>query len=241
MQDKIVKKLFQEQCDYYSAQVQSSGYSPLVSLFKKWNKKNKVKTNCKVCEFGGAAGQLLNAIKKQYPHVSLTNIELVGDYRKKQVSKSIRFIEDSILNSNIKDRSYDVLIIRDVLHHLIGRDLTETENNQKKALNNLKRILKRDGIILIEEIVNPSNWACKMIYYLSKLNSRIGLKLLNFEISSNTVIKLLTPNQLHNLVVNTFSEQQIKYEKHYYFKANYKERLVHLGFSYQKVCFLIQS
>lgn len=97
---------------------------------------------------------MLNQIAKLYPKVKLTNIEFIEGYRKHQVSSKINFICASILNSNLKDKTFDCLIIRDVLHHVIGQSFRESKENQKTALKELWRLLRPGGAIFIEELVS---------------------------------------------------------------------------------------
>lgn len=226
MQDPSVQRLFQEQLKYYSRRDQSAGASPVISLFLDWAKK---KERLNICEFGGGAGLLLAKLQQKFPNFSYTNVEIIKGYRKSQVSKKIKFIHGSILKSNFPDKSFDCLIIRDVLHHLIGRNFRETSANQKRALKELWRLLNSSGVIFIEELVNNSALACRLIYWLSKINTKIGFRIPTLEITPYTVLVFLTPKKMIEMCRKVFGKDQIK-------KINYipepnvwQIRLVHLG------------
>jgi len=231
MQDPTVKKLFQEQIDYYS-KTQSASKSPLVALFLDWAKNRKAKGKLEVGEFGGAAGQLLKTLSENFPQANLTNIEIVPKYRQTQVLKKIRFVDGSILGSDIPAESFDVLIIKDVLHHLIGRNLDETRKNQAKAIKELKRLLKPNGLVLIDELTNESAVACRILYFLSRANSKIGIRLPKLEISPNTIIFPSTPGELTKLIRKEFRifQQQVVRRKN----GTWRGRLVHLFAPYGK-------
>lgn len=231
MQDKKVAKLFEEQLKYYSQTNSSSSTSPLVDLFYCWVKNKKNDKKLDVAEFGGAAGQLLSAINSKYPNVNLTNIELVTKYQKKQVLKKIKFINRSILHSGLEKKSFDCIIVRDVLHHLIGKNLVDTRENQIIALKELKRLVRPGGIILIEELVNQSKIAARIIYWLSMLNSKIGFKSQSFQVSPYTIIALLTSQELLKMAKEIFGSKNIIKDKYRPDIKKWPAKVIHLGCS----------
>ncbi|MCL5407242.1 MAG: class I SAM-dependent methyltransferase [Patescibacteria group bacterium] len=236
MQHETVEKLFSDQAQYYSEDP-SVATSQIVPLFLEWA---KFKKYSKICEFGGAGGRLLAELeKKSSKKLELYNAEIIEDYKKYQVSKKIKFSKNSILNSKFQNHSFDVLIVRDVLHHLIGRNFFKTRENQEKALQELKRLLKPGGAIFIEELVNESGLATKIIYYLSKLNSKIGIKSKFLEISPYTIVAFLTPELLHQKVKKTFGIHSIYKQKYLPFNTRWYERLVHLGMRSGKLILVI--
>lgn len=238
-QHPSVRMLFTNQKLNYARHDQEAVHSPIIPLFLMWEKTQKIK-KIKICEFGGAAGQLLAEInKKSRNNSELLNVEIVKEYREYQVLKKIKFIEGSILNSKLKNNSFDSLIIRDVLHHLIGKNLRETRNNQLKALKELKRLVKPGGVIFVEELLNKSALASKIIYTLSKINSKIGFNVKVLEISPNTIVSFLTYKQLIENVKKIFGKKCLIKSKHLPYATNWRERLVHLGFEAEKVTLLI--
>lgn len=226
-QHPSVEKLFQEQLEYYSASVQSATTSPIISLFLDWA---KTQNNQKlaVCEFGGSAGQLLTKIQQKFPNFSYTNVEIIERYRKKQISKKIKFVHGSILASHFPEKSFDGIVIRDVLHHLIGKDLQKTLRNQKKALQEIYRLLRPGGRVFIEELVNESALASKIIYGLSKLNSKIGIRITSLEISPHTITYFLTAKKLLLILESIFGKRNIAH-LNFVEESDLKTKLVHLG------------
>jgi len=239
MQHPSVEKLFQEQVDYYSRRDQSAMKSPIISLFLEWAGKNSSR-KLKIAEFGGAAGQLLTQINKAYSKSELTNIELIASYRDRQIFKKINFVYGSILDSKFKEKSFDCLIIRDVLHHLIGKDYQETRNNQKKALKELWRLLKPGGVIFVEELVDKSRFAVRLIYVLSKLNSRLGFNWPALEINSKSIVAFLTPPKLAKIAGEIFGKNnlaKINYER----DRDWRQRISHLGSSSGKMTIVVEK
>lgn len=235
MQHPIVKKLFCEQAKYYSEDSQTATTSPIISIFLNWSKEHKGKL-LKVCEFGGASGKLLNSIQEKTKlKMELYNAEIIEDYRQYQVSSKIKFYLASILDSKFPDNYFDCIIIRDVLHHLIGRNLEETIKNQKKALCEIKRITKPNGIILIEEMVCANAVVARILYWLSKINTKIGIRSDFFEISPYTVVSFLTINELEKMVKEMSSPQKIIKKSYIPTNEKWLGRLTHLGSDYGKL------
>lgn len=241
MQDRSVEKLFQKQLKHYTKINHSSSISPLVELFGQWIKEKRVKKKLNIVEFGGGGGQLLKSIDEIYSNNILINLEIVEGYKTHQALKKIKFVHGSILESNLDDKSADVLIIRDVLHHLIGKDLDESLNNQILALHELKRILRPGGVILIEELVDGSNLICRLVYYLSRLNSKIGVHSEKFWISPNTIICMFTPQKLRVALKRIFPRQKFIKAEFREATNNWKGKVVHLGSPYGKFIAVIQG
>jgi len=242
MQHQSVRKLFQEQLKHYSSTNTSAKNSPIISFFVKWTQKQKINRPLKIGEFGGASGALLIQIKKMVTSpVKLYNIELIKSYQKYQVSKKIKFSQGSILHSQFPKNSFDCLIIRDVLHHLIGKSLKETLQNQEVALGELKRLLRPNGVLFIEELVNCSDLAARMIYFLSKTNSQIGLRVQSLEISPSTIVCFLTPKRLQRIIQEIFGTESIVQKEFFVTEKRWQVKVAHLGVQSGKLILAIKK
>jgi len=238
MQHASVVKLFKEQIGHYSSRDQAVD-SKIVSLFKGWVRKDKVNKHLEICEFGGGAGQLLSQLRENYHNASFTNAEIVEDYKKKLVSDKIKFVKTSIIKSVFTDKSFDVLIARDVFHHLIGKSYDETVKNQITALNELKRLLRPGGVIFIEELTMIAEITSRAIYTLSSFNARLGLRLPFINISTNTVVAFLTKDKLIRFCKQVFVKEKIYITK-INIKNDFKSRILRLGNKADKIIVTIQ-
>lgn len=238
-QHPSVEKLFQEQVKHYSAAEQPID-SLVVDYFLDWVKKKKIKRKLKICEFGGGVGQLLAKMEKHYPNVQLTNVEIVDDYRQYLVSPKIKFVKRSILNSHFPDNSFDVLIIRDILHHLVGNNYKQTRDNQGQALRELKRLVRPGGVIFVDEYTTDSEKATKIIYLLSKLNFKLGINLPSIKINSKAIVAFLTPNKLKQLCYSIFGRENVikKVDK---VNAELTSKLLHLGAKLERTVIVIKE
>ncbi len=195
-----VIKQFEDQVDLYSKHDEEVS-SPVLPFFEK-NLKKIGNGPIHICEFGGGGGDLLRAIRKlTKKKLILTNAELVTAFKKNQALKEIRFFTRSLLDSKFADDSFDIVIVRNVIHHLIGSSLAQTRINQQHALEELVRVTKPGGYILIDEQVNNSQVACTLYYVFSRLATRLGLSVERYQITPNTIVGYLTRKELQQLAL----------------------------------------
>lgn len=240
MQHASVGKLFKEQVQRYSHKDQYKN-SSLKPLIFEWLKGKKTNKKLEICEFGGGAGQLLGELKKVYPHCKYSNVEIINDYKKFLVSKEINFIVGSVLNSQFPDNSFDVIIMRDVLHHLVGSSYQETLNNQNRALMELKRLLRPQGAVFIEELTNESLVAGRTIYYLANLISRLNINISLLGVSSKAVVFFLQSSNLRALCYKIFGRENIAEIQIIPQQANWQTKLAHLGGGIRKAFIVIEK
>ncbi len=196
MTDTVTRQ-FEEQVDMYSQHEVDVDSQILPFLKKKLAVFKKSQSTITICEFGGGGGDLLNSVKKQSKRkLSLVNAELVGEYVKHQAIKQIKFVRKSILDSGYKDNSFDIVMVRNVIHHLVNTSLPKTRENQRHAINELIRVTRPGGLILIDEQVNYSAISCTLFFGLSWLATKMHLSIPAFEITPNTVVGYLTREEL---------------------------------------------
>lgn len=238
MQHPTVKSLFQEELEHYADPKQATD-SYLISRIFRWFLKRHNR-NISVCEFGGAAGQLLSVIAGRYPNAKFINAEIVPEYQDRLVSKKITFQLRSILDSGFADRSFDVIIIRDVLHHLIGANYLETALNQHIAIKELKRLIRPGGAIFIEELTSGSKVISRIIYELTKVNARIGIRIPTFSISPNVIVSFMSSQELIKKCENEFGVDYVQKET-IPIKMGIAYHLAHFGDRVAKVVLIIQQ
>lgn len=207
MTDTVTKQ-FTDQVDMYSQHEVKVDSQILPFLKKELPRLKKNQPTISICEFGGGGGDLLNSVKNQTKRsLTLMNAELVEEYEKHQAIKQIKFAKKSILNSGYKDNSFDIVMVRNVIHHLVNTSLPKTRENQRHAIRELVRVTKPGGFILIDEQVNYSALSCTLFFGLSWLATKIGLNIPAFEITPNTVVGYLTRQELQNFCKKTLSKK----------------------------------
>ena len=147
------------------------------------------KKNMKILDVGGASGVFLNEImvKSRYP-IKAFNLEISDYYKDRLVNKNIKFIRSSIIDNKIKDNTFDIVVFRHILHHLVSDSIKNTLNNQEKALYEMFRIVKKGGHVVFEEEVNEIQFFSKIIYLLSKIANKLKIRLKYFETGKVVVL-----------------------------------------------------
>jgi SAM-dependent methyltransferase len=141
-----------------------------------------IKPGADVLDIGGASGILLSELLKRSSVNFNPHLLEVDDFYKERIKDNrIKFIKGSILNID-QTKQFDIVLARQMLHHLIGSSFSQTKANQIKALKNLWRLVKADGYLIIEEEVNNNSIASKIIYYGSKFAKLAGLKIKSLEL-----------------------------------------------------------
>ncbi len=70
--------------------------------------------------------------------------------------------------------TFDYILLFRVLHHLVGRNIAESIGLEKKAIENCRLMLKKDGRLIISEpLFNPTAFA-SFIFYLKRFFSRLS-------------------------------------------------------------------
>ena len=203
MQDEqIVVGQFEDQIERWTAHAWTD--SLLVPFLLDWVASqpqwSEDRQPLEICEFGGGGGVLLAQLHAQLgERVVLHNAELVEGYRAHQADDTIHFLRASILDSGLPDARFDVVMMRFVLHHLIGKTWAQARANQAQALREMYRLVKPGGLVLIQEQVVQPALACRLVYWLSRLASALKLQIDSFEVSPNTVIVYMTRDQFVTL------------------------------------------
>lgn len=138
---------------------------PLISYFK------DIKTHA-VLDVGTGSGGFISTLKKTFPNARITAV----DPHKESLEKArcnhpgITFFEMDAGRLDFDDNAFDVVSLSKVLHHL---------PKIKKALKEIRRVVKPGGYIIINEPVNdnltPPQEMHKMYHhFLSRIDRLLG-------------------------------------------------------------------
>lgn len=141
-----------------------------------------IKPGSSVLDIGGASGMLLSELLKRSKVDFDANLLEVDHFYKDRIKdKRINFVEGSILGKDAAE-TYDIVMARQILHHLIGGNFEQTRRNQTKAIQNLWKLVKPQGHLIIEEEINNNKLAGRVIFYGSKLAKWMGLRIKSLEL-----------------------------------------------------------
>lgn len=108
--------------------------------------------NLKVLDVGTGLGDFIEVLKESLPgYSSIIGIDTeqgtVDKAIEKNIDRRIEFMRMSGENIEFEDNSIDVISISNTLHHL---------PNKEKVLREIKRVVKQNGIIIINEMISDN-------------------------------------------------------------------------------------
>lgn len=102
-----------------------------------------------VLDVGCGTGEILSAIRKLYPTISLQGIDISQEMLKQAENKNIDNVKLYLGDAehlSFENDKFDVLICTDSFHHY---------PNPKKAIEEFYRVLKKNGYLLLADFVKP--------------------------------------------------------------------------------------
>ena len=143
---------------------------------------------------------MLDLIASETDIKHLYNCEIVPEVYKKQVNKDINLIGGNALNLPFKSNSFDYVIIKNLLHHLVGRTRRESKDNARRAVKELKRVTKDGGHIIILDQYNRHEFFSSIIFYLTLFFSILGISFKSFGLGKNVIVSFLTPDGIRKFL-----------------------------------------
>lgn len=142
-------------------------------------------------DFGCGDGGILDVINNNLNYtgidISPTQIKFAKEKVKKIKKKNINLYVDDILDLDIRDNSFDAAIACDVVEHVLSVE---------KLFKQLRRIVKKDGYIIIS-IPNEILWEIARAV------------LLKFPLRSPDHINAIFPNDIYRHFPNVMKEKHI--------------------------------
>ncbi|MFW9890050.1 MAG: class I SAM-dependent methyltransferase [Candidatus Thorarchaeota archaeon] len=108
--------------------------------------------------------------------------------------------------------SFDIAVMNKVLHHLVGRTPHESLHNATNALNEVKRILRHTGTLLLIELVSRSFLFSLVIFYTTLLCAKLGIDIDLLDIHSGVVTFFYTDaalKQISSIAGFTIKESEL--------------------------------
>lgn len=155
-----------------------------------WIMRN-LKQNSKILEIGYGAGGLLLNISQH-----MKNVELYGTDTKKSVAvkRIASLVVSDVKHLPFKSQSLDVIICRDLLHHLYGK------RNAHKALQEIHRALRKRGSFIVVEVTMTNRLLTELVYCITRTLALLKI--------SDYVLRPRFTRQ-RNVVVNFFTLSEL--------------------------------
>lgn len=160
-QKALVKIWNQVPADYYQKEIARSPlkrywHTQKLNTFKQLVGGKKFK---KILDVGCASGRMANEISKIFPDAKITGVDVyqkaIALGRKKY--PHIKFLVSDAHKLPFDKNSFDLVICYEVIEHLV---------DPAKALAEIKRVLKKDGLALI--VMDSGNWLFRVVWWVSE-------------------------------------------------------------------------
>lgn len=167
-----------------------------------------------VCDIGGASGVFLGELLKRSEHsFNPTLMEVVDDYKPYVVDDRINFRVASVLENDIPDNSFDMITFRHIVHHLIADNMSETLENQRKAFQQIFRMVRPGGYVIFQEQVHYVKLFSRIVYYMSLLANKMSLKSRFFD-AGTVVVAFPTPKEIETFINDCKAMHSLQVEEY---------------------------
>jgi len=95
--------------------------------------------------------------------------------------------------------SFNVIVSNELLHHLVGSSVKKCKDNVKKAMGEMKRVLKSDGVLLIRELLVGSYLFSLIMFYFTLLCAKLGIEINLLDIHSRVITFFLTEKEFKKI------------------------------------------
>ena len=127
-------------------------------------------------------------------------MELVYEAYRKQVNGGICLMGGNALDLPFKECSFEWVVIKNLLHHLVGGTRRESKAYARRAVEELTRVTKDDGYIIILDQYNRYRFFSSVIFYLTLFFSVFGISFKSFGWGKNVIVSFLTPDETRDLL-----------------------------------------
>lgn len=170
-----------------------------------------------ILDVGGGAGFFIKWIKekllenKNILQLKITVIDSVRYDTWDDKDECIQYVQCDAVSVDcvLKESSYDYIFCNMFVHHLIGNNFEESGEIRKEVFNNLHKVLRSDGKLLIADNVNNGflfdDMSCRILYAVTTCRNAVVKKML-FKLGAHSAgvgVCMLSQGMWKNLLTET--------------------------------------
>lgn len=161
----------------------------------------------KLLELGCGGGGFLRASSSTFDNINLYGI----DVTKSLVVLARKRKKTTLLMSDVgklpfKPNSFDIAICRNLMHHLIGKNLLFSRMLVWHALLEVKRTIKKRGYFILIEQGISAKILSHLIFIITYTFARLNLSLPKLGIRNKIIVAFLTPREVSDMLTKSRME-----------------------------------
>ena len=148
----------------------------------------------------------------------------VAEYGLDIVPEMIRFLKrhyptshgivGSALYLPFRNDAFDVVIANALLHHLIGESPSGCVKNIKTALDEMNRVVKSNGFVLVKELIARSRILSYFMFYVTYVCAKLSININWLDIHDKVIVFFMDEKTFKNLALKAkFDVKKIESKK----------------------------
>jgi len=132
---------------------------------------------------------------------------------KKSDSEAYAIVGD-VMSLPFTNGTFDIIVSNALLHHLVGESPRKCRTNLKTALEEMKRVLRAEGFVLIRELIARNYFFSLLMFYISLFCARLGIEVNCLDIHSKVVVFFLNKRLFKEIASEAgFQARELKSKK----------------------------
>lgn len=134
-------------------------------------------------DIGCGKGEFVNYVDNNLDNFFAVGLDLSKEMLSFRSGKKGKFILGDALYLPFKNDSVDVIYMDTLLHHIIGYSTSTPENSQKKVVDEVIRVIKKDGIFIVQELYYEILFPAlsNFLFHFLKLRKKINFPIFTRE------------------------------------------------------------
>ena len=158
-------------------------------------------------DIGCGAGTFIEYIKNYYESEHAVGFDISDSMLnkfKQNNHNSSELTQGSILELPYRENQFDLVYMDDVIHHLVSQRRKNSKEQVIKALKNIKKITKPEGIFILREQYYESHIiptiSSRIIMFLLNLSKATGFKLPHKEAHIDLQVTFYTRKEINEII-----------------------------------------